>query len=351
MRSHCDLTGLIKFLTRDDWKSSFEAVMGEHFGPARQAFDIEYEAIGAALGGGGDTTLWGVAFEDFLGRQFEPNGRNFVDEYLRRRGWNESAPTKTYMRGLRDSIMSLYEASAIVPEQSFLARDLVRGGEPVLISERTATRTLKEWDRIAARIVVEGQKRVLAGGVLAFTFEGAERLMANLREAAVQLPRSDRSVRATSKPPIADDTLREMAPLFTATWLSDVLPKALGLSRPTLHNSDGDELVFHEVRFPLTSKTIPEEIGERLTAISGLHRENESFWNWLDEPASTQPLKRRGDAENVLSWNVTMENGRTVLGTIEVKERLLIVSVNSRHAPSAQSPCCVPPLAGWLRRR
>jgi hypothetical protein len=277
MRSHCDLTGLIKFLARDDWKSSFEAVMGEHFGPAMRAFDIEYEAIGAALGGGWDTTLWGVAFEDFLGRQFEPNGRNFVDEYLRRRGWNESAPTKTYMRGLRDSIMGLYEASAIVPGQSFLARDLVRGGEPVLISERTATRTLKEWDRIAARIV-EGQKRVLAGGVLAFTFEGSERLMANLRE--VQSPRSGRSARAISKPPIADDPLREMAPLFTETWLSDVLPKALGLSRPTLHNSDGDEVVFHEVRFPLTSKTMPEEIGQRLTAISGLHRENESFWNW-----------------------------------------------------------------------
>src|SRR6187455_94278 len=54
------------------------------------------------------------------------------------------------MRGLRSSIMSLYEASAIVPGQSFLARDLLRGGEPVLISERTATRTLKEWDQIAA---------------------------------------------------------------------------------------------------------------------------------------------------------------------------------------------------------
>src|ERR1700759_4853251 len=47
-----------------------------------------------------------------------------------------------------------YEASPIVPGQSFLARDLLRGGAPVLISERTATRTLNEWDRIAARIVV-----------------------------------------------------------------------------------------------------------------------------------------------------------------------------------------------------
>jgi hypothetical protein len=328
MRSHGDLAGLVRFLARDDWKSSFEEVLGEHFGPAMQEFDLEYEAIGAALGGGWDMTLWGVAFEDFLGRQFEPDGRNFVDEYLRRRGWNESAPTKTYMRGLRNSIMSLYEASAIIPGQSFLARDLVRGGDPVLISERTATRTLKEWDRIAARIVVQGQKRILAGGVLAFSFEGSERLMANLQEAAQSL-RSGRSAPSVNKPLITDDTLREMTPLFTSTWLLDVLPKTLGLSRPTLHNSDGDEVVFHEVRFPLASKTTPNEIGESLTAISSLRRENEAFWNWLDEPAATQSPKPKEDAENVLGWNVTMEDGRTVLGSIEIKARALIVSVNS----------------------
>jgi hypothetical protein len=112
MRSQRDLTGLIKFLARDDWKSLFEEVLGEHFGPAMQAFDLEYEAIGAALGADWDMILWGVVFEDFLGRQLEPDGRNFVDEYLRRRGWNESVPTKAYLRGLRHSIMSLYETSA-----------------------------------------------------------------------------------------------------------------------------------------------------------------------------------------------------------------------------------------------
>jgi hypothetical protein len=329
MRSHGDLTGLIKFLARDDWKSSFEEVLGEHFGPAMQEFDLEYEAIGAALGDGWDMTLWGVAFEDFLGRQFEPDGRNFVDEYLRRRGWNEPAPTKTYMRGLRNSIMSLYEASAIIPGQSFLARDLVRGGDPVLISERTATRTLKEWDRITARIVVQGKKRILAGGLLAFTFEGSEQLMAKLQEAAVQSPRSGQSAPSVKKPLITDDTLREMAPLFTSTWLLDVLPKALGLSCPTLHNSDGDEVVFHEVRFPLASKTTPEELGEHLTAIASLRRDNEAFWNWLDAPVAARSPKPSEDAENVLGWNVTMEDGTTVLGTIEIRERSLIVNVNS----------------------
>jgi hypothetical protein len=76
------------------------------------------------------------------------------------------------------------------------------------------------------------RKRILAGGVLAFTFEGSEQLMANLQEAAVQSPSSGPSAPSVKKPLIADDTLREMAPLFTSTWLSDVLPKALGLSRP-----------------------------------------------------------------------------------------------------------------------
>jgi len=341
MRSQGDLTGLIKFLARDDWKSCFEAVLGEHFGPVMQEFDLEYEAIGATLGGGWDMTLWGVAFEDFLGRRFEPDGRNIVDEYLKRRGWNESAPTKTYMRGLRNSIMSLYEAGAIVPGQSFLARDLVRGGEPVLISERTATRSLKEWDRIAARIVVQGQKRILAGGLLPFTFEGSETLMANLQE-DIQSPRGTRLAPSVKKPLIADDMLREMAPLFTSTWLSDALPKALGLSRPTLHNSDGDEVVFHEVQFPLASQTTLNELSERLTAISSLHRENEAFWNWLDEPAPARPSEFNNNAKNVLGWNVTMEDGRTVLGTIEIKERSLVVNVNSaaraEHAISMLRP-------------
>ena len=119
MRPQRDLSGLIRFLARDDWRASFEGVIGEHFGPAIQAFDLEYEKIGAALGVGWDTTLWGVAFEDFLGREIEPDGRNFIEEYLRRRGWNETAPTKAYLRGLRNSIMSLYEVSAIVPGAVF----------------------------------------------------------------------------------------------------------------------------------------------------------------------------------------------------------------------------------------
>ena len=346
MRPQRDLSGLIRFLARDGWRSSFEGVMGEHFGPAIQAFDLEYEKIGAALGVGWDTTLWGVAFEDFLGREIEPDGRNFIEEYLRRRGWNETAPTKAYLRGLRNSIMSLYEVSAIVPGQSFLARDLIRGGEPVLVSERTATRTLTEWpDRRPHRGA--RPKRILGGGLLAFPLAASERLMADLQRAA---GRPGKAVRSAPRQPIADDALRRMAPLFTATWLLDALPKALGLCRPTFRNSDGDEVVFHEVRFPLAPDTTPEEIADRLEAIASLHRENKTFWNWLGDLAVSRQPKRGDVAENVLAWNVTMEDGRTVQSRASRSARSSSASIRRRE-PSAPRHCCVPPSTCWSRRR
>jgi hypothetical protein len=81
-----DLSNLIKWLSREDWRPLLEEVMDEHFGPAMEAFDLEFEEIDEVLSGTWATTLWGCAFEDFLTRRFEPDGRNPVEAYLQRRG-------------------------------------------------------------------------------------------------------------------------------------------------------------------------------------------------------------------------------------------------------------------------
>src|SRR4051812_35533664 len=62
----------------------------------------------------------------------------------------------------------------------------------------------------------------------------------------------------------SDEDLQRAAPLFTTAWLFDVLPRALGLDQPTLHNSEGDEVVFHEVTFPLAPTASTEEVAHRL---------------------------------------------------------------------------------------
>jgi hypothetical protein len=70
-----------------------------------------------------------------------------------------------------------------------------------------------------------------------------------------------------------DDELRHAAPLFTTTWLFDVLPRALGTGRPTLLNIEGDEVVFHTVTFPLASNASREEIAGRLGKLRPLRQE------------------------------------------------------------------------------
>ena len=161
------LSGLMKWLARDPWRDIFQEVIGEHFGEACEEAGIEtFDKLADTIGDHWFNVLWGCAFEDFLTRETE-NG-NIVDDYLKRRGWTEKVMNKAYMTALRTSVMSLYEMSDIRPGESFLARDLVSGGEPIRVQEGSATKTLKQWDRAAMRIVEVRGRVMISGGLLPF---------------------------------------------------------------------------------------------------------------------------------------------------------------------------------------
>jgi hypothetical protein len=177
------LSGLMKWLTHEEWREPFAEVLDLHLGPACEDYEMVFEDIAEVIGDHAAMTLWGCAFEDFLTHSLEPDGRNIVEDYLKRRGWKESAGNRRYMEALRGSCMSLYEVSEIVPGQSFLARDLLRGGEPIRVSEHSATRSLKLWDKIGARIVEVSGKNILAGGLLPFRPSAATLLMDELKAA------------------------------------------------------------------------------------------------------------------------------------------------------------------------
>ncbi|NIQ94322.1 MAG: hypothetical protein GWN87_09005, partial [Desulfuromonadales bacterium] len=110
MPSAHSLSGLMKWLRRDPWREAFEDVLERHLDPACDQADIEIDDIASLIGADRWATLWGCAFEDFLTREVGDFG-NIVDDYLKRRGWNEKARDKAYMSGLRSSVMSLYEVS------------------------------------------------------------------------------------------------------------------------------------------------------------------------------------------------------------------------------------------------
>lgn len=316
-RGH-DLTGLMKFATRPEWADDLNDALDDHLGPALTEFDIDSDELPGIIGDHWAMTLWGCAFEDLATRVFEPDGRNLVDEYLKRRGWNETGPNKIYMRALKASVMSVYEVSAIEPGVGFLARDLIRGGEPVQVRERTASKTLGQWDRIGARIVPAGGHMILAGGLLSFTAEATSALLEALR-----MGQGKRAAR--TKLMIGDDQLRDLAPLISMVWLFDILPRMLEPATiPTLHNADGEEVVFHRVRFPFARGTTQALVAERLDTVPALQRETAHFWNWL----GTKPTPgKKGTGR--MAWGVTMEDGTPVLGNLELKGRALNLSVTS----------------------
>ena len=341
MPSARSLNGLVKWLTRDEWHDSFKDVLDRHVLPACDKADVEVEEVVSMLGHDWFmTTVWGCAFEDFLTREID--GRNIVDDYLKRRGWKENASGKSYMMALRTSVISLYEVSDILRDKSFLARDLVRGGDPILISERSATHSLSQWDHIAARVIRLGPNTVMAGGVLPFSCEASEEILKIVRNTASRVPKERKKLAdlvgcESDDPRVArafSETvlLGAAAPAFTTVWLNDMLRRVMNPTIPEVRNTDDDELIFCTVHFPLTQNATPQDIRLALGKLPELRQENETFWNWITvgKPTKSSRVKKTSQS-NFQTFGTTLDNGSIVFGNVELKDRSLVLSVNSER--------------------
>lgn len=336
MASAHSLAGLMKWLRREEWQDAFSDLLDLHLGAACAKADISIEELLEIVGDHHATVLWGCVFEDFLTRDLD-GGRNIVDDYLKHRGWKESASNKAYISALRSSVVSLYEISDIVRDESFLARDLVRGGEPVRVSERSGTRYLKPWDRLAARLVRVGSQMQMAGGALPFDFDTSEAVLKALhrvgkkaRREAVEFTR--KSGRADSDRLLAEalsdtEILRSSAFLFTNIWLDDLLQRTSNPALPQMCNTDGDELAFTTVSYPLKPEASPEAVRLALAAIPALHPESDTFWNWIG-PNKSANRKRRAGSQMLVT---TLHDGSLVLGTVDLANGSLTLEANSQQ--------------------
>ncbi|SFA62046.1 hypothetical protein SAMN04487972_14318, partial [Paracoccus halophilus] len=253
-------------------------------------------------------------FEDFLGRHYDDG--NIVDLYLKRRGWKESVLNRAYFAALRDTPVSLYEVSDVRPGTSMVLRDLLTDTGPVTVREKSAIRTLKQWDRIAVRVVAERDHHVISGALLPFSAEATDLLLSGLRD-ALKLKKRD-------KLRLTPEQLSGCAPIFTAAWLFTEVGHALDPAVPELCNSDGDEVKFHDLRFPFAAGVTQKDVATRLDRVKALLPEGPKFWNWIAAGKGRGPRPASGT-----TLESRMETGETVLGTLELKGKALLVSVNS----------------------
>jgi hypothetical protein len=330
----------MKWLTRDEWRDRFAEVYDTHLQPACERSGVDVDEVVSILGEDFFmTTVWGSAFEDFLTRDFD-GGRNIVEDYLKRRGWKESASARAYMTALRTSVASLYEVSDIIRDTSFQARDLVRGGDPILISERSATRSLKQWDRIVARVVQVGSHAQISGAVLPYERDASESVLKLFRNVAKRTDKERRKVANkvggdVNRPAIVDAfsqnaMLRAAAPAITTLWLIDIIDRAVDPPVPDIRNTEGEELLFCAVHFPLAADATADDIRRALGRCPALRQESRTFWNWFAPRQPAEALPRQKGTSQSHTFATTLDDGSLVLGAVELKGKTLILSVNSQ---------------------
>ena len=350
-----NIEGLIKWAQREPWVDDFDAEFERHCGPASRHAGVAFDELADAIGADLMMALWGWVFEDFVSSR--RGERNVADDYLKRRGWKESAGARAYMRALRNSTVSLYEVSDVVVGESFLARDLVRGGEPVRVTERTATRTLRQWDRIAARIVTVLGKTALTGGLLPFPRSLAEdalarieRVRKNARAEGAKFARSlGRNVSGGELAQMAgvDEVLAGSAFMLSNLWLADMLRRALAPSLPKMQNTDGEPFEFITVHIPLASEASAPAIVAGLDAFPALRKDSDSRWTWLRAEERPRASPRSGRRPAPRRWRTAA----SCSATSSSRPRRSPCRSIPKPAPPADAPCsnrlsrgsCAPP--------
>jgi hypothetical protein len=345
------LAGITKWFERPEWHDAFEACLEHHVAAACESADVAIDELPDVIGVDRFNVLWACCVEDFLANELD-GGRNVADDYLKRRGWKESPGNKAFITALRRSVMSVYEVSEIVPGESMLARDLVRGGQPVRVSERTATQMVKPWDRLAARVLQIGSRTEMAGGALLLVRPVSEAILESLHRAAKRARAEAKKLARELGRDANDPTLAEMlsdsavlrgsAFLITNIWLDHLLHLVLNPTLPELRNTDGEEIVFTQVFYPLEAGASADAIGRALAAIPAIQRDDDNAWTWFapDDRASATTTP-----ENQTFMPGLADN--TVLGNVELKNNTLVLEVNSNERAD-RGRALIEPILGGL---
>ncbi|MBC7622874.1 MAG: DUF2384 domain-containing protein [Aeromicrobium sp.] len=328
------VANLMEWMRREQkWGTRFEAIHEVHTASTRAVSGLPIEGLLNVLGDEGAGVLFGCVFEDLAARRFndfEGPPHNIVDDYLKRRGWRDSVPSRRYMAVLRDVRMSVFEVSAVMPGKWVEVRDLVRGGEPVHVSEHLGSKSLVRWDRLGARVAEYQSQKIFTGVMLPLSNEQSGTLLQQI-EAKISESLADKGLQGANvnEPETRaaiDDALATLPPTFTACWLSRYIAVH---EAPEMVNFEGDLLVFAETRFAVRKGSAAQVVA-RLDVLPDWRRVDDAppVWDWLGTP--DLPREPQNSAAKGFSLQtVDPDTGQQVLAMLRLEKGTLQLSTNS----------------------
>ncbi|GAB3448480.1 hypothetical protein [Insolitispirillum peregrinum] len=320
MRTELQLNNLLALAHREPWHTRFLNVLQEHtsglFDPATEGFgEIEHLLEDDQI-----SSLWNTALDDLLTRDFPDKNKNITDTYLRNYGRKESLATQDYIKALRTAVPSLYEVCDVASRHSITLRDLLRPGEPITVMEEDLFHDIAPSGILATRIISLSGQPALSSYLLLYSPKGAEELQTLLRDLHQKQP-------GGIPPVFSDDELRRSAPLFTSFWLGERLQDIASEATRTYENSDGEELLFHRICYPLAKGVLQKQLVGPLNTLPCLQAVQNNVWNWV-APADVKPSPTASN-EHALRLITTLDSGEDVRGIIRLKGKTLTVETNS----------------------
>lgn len=324
---------IVSYIARDEWlehrRAHLDALLGpipSHFGLDPAGVLEEVHELGHA------SSLVGFVDESFLAARHGPDRLNLVDDYLRRRGWQESQRAREYLQGIRDTPPSLYEVQAVGRGEWVDLRDRLHGGPTVRVIEHSASQSLRRWDCLVARIVHPRGEAMLTGGVLSLSRPMADDLESMFHKVEKRTKRGIAEVsRELGVEPSAlvDTEGQPMAfndRLCMHSWVKGLL-QASRRPLPGMTNTDGDPLLPTCTRLPILGDS--ESVARALGSIEGWTRDEDAGRHWM--------------------WSRPADGGSTtILGNARIDGDALVVETNSRERMQRALALIVPSLGALV---
>lgn len=332
MSRRSGLDGLARWTEREEWAEQFDDLFDKHYGALLDRYDLDFEDLDELLGEDNADMLWSWVLEDFATWPRRTDGQTVVDDYLKRRGWKETATNRRLLEALRDSAPRLWQVVAVQPRRSVTLVDLVFGGDPVEAEDPFLADLFRQGDRFAGRVVEISGRMRLAGATLVFPepvvaplLEGLQDLMRTYREEVARTVASAEEAEALSPETIDDMFMMTFAgAFFSGAWLDGVLSELIGDEIAAGFNTDGETLLFHTLRFTLAQRSAALRLRARLDDVPGLTREAPDHWLLLSQAG----VAAGGEAADPVFAELRPD-GREVLARLDFNAGTLTVVTNS----------------------
>jgi len=284
---------LVAYATQGKWEERYTQFYDDFFAEAASLLNENQEEFeNVLMASFYKPMIFNVLFELFLTTCWDNEELSMAGEYLKARGWRESAYARRYLQALNVSEFKLWEVVSVKSKVSVDVKPFQSEGETIRVYEKSGSQGMRQWDCLGASVVKVDDRYGFTGALLSFTPDEAQAiepffeqcvqcLLAELKENHdIEELGTEEELEAE----IRQDVKTGMPLLVLQLWVSKLYSRlSVDPFEIKMVNKDGDQLQPVILRYSVKAQQA-ESIRQILNSAELLDfSEEDGEWIWLAE--------------------------------------------------------------------